>query len=146
MRSIVILDLDGTLLNSLPDICAALNRSLARLSLLPVGEEECRMMIGNGAWTLAGRAVGERKDLQRALYDLYRPDYSANLAVLTRPYPGIGEMLETLRREGMRLTVVSNKDKGDAERVLARCFPGFPFGPVPGSSPPSASNRTGPRG
>ncbi len=138
MRSIVILDLDGTLVDSLPDIRAALCRSLARLSLPPVTEAQCRQMVGSGAWNLTGRALGGREDLHRALYDLYRADYSAHLDCLTRPYPGIPEMLDTLREAGMRLCVISNKDLGDAERVLAHCFPGFGFDLVLGRQPGTA--------
>ncbi len=127
MRSAVILDLDGTLADSLPDISAALNRSLERLSLPPVAPEKCRLMVGSGAWNLCGRAVGGRRDMQQPLYDLYRRDYSQNLAVLTRPYPGIADMLSAMRGAGLRTAVISNKDQGDTERVLAHCFPAFSF-------------------
>ncbi len=135
MRSVVILDLDGTLADTLPDIRAALNRSLSRLSLPPVTAEECRRMVGNGARNLTRLAVRGREDMRDRLYDLYRADYSANLACLTRPYPGIADMLSSLAAAGMRLCVISNKDQEDAGRVLEHCFPGFAFAAVVGRQP-----------
>ena len=135
MRSVVILDLDGTLADTLPDIRAALNRSLERLSLPAVTAEECRLMVGKGARNLTRLAVRGREDLWDRLYDLYRADYSANLACLTRPYPGMRDALSTLAEAGMRLCVVSNKDQEDVLQVLAYCFPGFPFDAVAGRQP-----------
>ncbi|MBR6707944.1 MAG: HAD family hydrolase [Clostridia bacterium] len=135
MRSVVILDLDGTLADTLPDIRAALNRSLALLSLPPVTAEECRLMVGRGARNLTRLALRGREDLWDRLYDLYRADYSANLACLTRPYPGIADMLSSLAEAGLRLCVISNKDREDVLRVLEHCFPGFPFAVAEGRQP-----------
>ena len=135
MRSVVILDLDGTLADTLPDIRAALNRSLSRLSIPPVTAEECRLMVGRGARNLTRLALRGREELWDRLYDLYRADYSANLACLTRPYPGITDMLSALAEAGMRLCVISNKDQEDVRRVLAHCFPGFPFALAAGRQP-----------
>ncbi|MBR4501251.1 MAG: HAD family hydrolase [Clostridia bacterium] len=135
MRSVVILDLDGTLADTLPDIRAALNRSLSRLSLTPVTAEECRRMVGRGARNLTRLAVRGREDMRDRLYDLYRADYSANLTCLTRPYPGVEDMLTSLAKAGMRLCVISNKDQEDVRRVLENCFPGFAFDAVVGRQP-----------
>ena len=91
MRSAAIPDPDGTPVNSLPDIRAALSRSPARLSPPRGSGEKCRMMIGGGARTPAGRAVCERKDLRRALYGLCRPELKCLSLPGASPEDAVGD-------------------------------------------------------
>lgn len=110
MRKAVLFDLDGTLLDTLGDITAASNAILARHGRAPCTEEEMRAFIGNGARSQLRRAwKGEVEEalLDRALEE-YRPYYAAHLE-RTVPYPGVPGLLRTLREEGVRTAVVTNK-------------------------------------
>lgn len=134
MIKAVIFDLDGTLVNSLPDIAAAMNRTLEKYSL-PAHPVDCyRYMVGNGAAILAERAVGERKEYQPQVLESYREDYAENCRVHSHAYAGIPEMLSALRARGLSLCILSNKDQWDVESVAAYYFPGFPFACVRGKT------------
>ena len=74
MKKGVIFDLDGTLIHSLPDIAAAMNRSLSRFGL-PVFEENAyKYKVGNGVLKLTERVVGDRKDLYDQVLNAYMED------------------------------------------------------------------------
>ena len=123
----VIFDLDGTLIQSLPDIAASMNRTLEayHLPVHPLGAYNT--MVGNGAWTLAARAVGARQDLTEAVYKAYRADYAAHTCVLSHPYDGIMDLLQALNRMRMPITVFSNKDHDDVLSVIRHYFPDIGF-------------------
>lgn len=107
---LVLWDLDGTLADTLQDITEALNRVAASLGLPPSTPEEVRPAIGGGIRNLIATALGiaDQGDprVARAVED-FRADYSANLLVHTRLYPGVRAVLERLR--GKRQAVISNK-------------------------------------
>ncbi|MCR4886206.1 MAG: HAD family hydrolase [Clostridiales bacterium] len=132
MKKAVIFDLDGTLIHSLPDIAAAMNRALRAWGLPEHPEEAYKYMVGEGAVNLARRAVGPRADQLENVLGAYRADYAQNCRVRTAPYRGIPEMLEALRSREIAVCVFSNKDQPDVETVLAHYFPGFPFSAVRG--------------
>ena len=131
--SAVVFDLDGTLVDSLPDLRAALNRLLAARGLAPLAAPKVREMVGDGAKRLVerafaahGRAAGP-DDLADFL-----ADYEANCALATRVYPGIPEALETLAAHGHRLAVCTNKPAAATRSLLdALGLTGF-FGAVVG--------------
>lgn len=132
MKRAVLFDLDGTLVHSLPDIAAAMNRSLSAYGLPMHPEEDYKFMVGDGVVNLARRAVGQRQDCFAQVLSAYRADYALHSRVNTRPYPGVPELLEKLRARGVFPCVFSNKDQGDVENVLHHYFPGFPFSAVRG--------------
>ena len=134
MLQAVLFDLDGTLVDSAPDIAAAMNRSLVHAGLTPHPVERYRQMVGNGARILTQRAAAGHPEAWEEVYRLYREDYSRNLLRDTRPYPGIRAMLDALREAGFLLCVLSNKDQEDVQRVVTGCFPGFPFDRIRGRS------------
>ncbi len=107
-----IFDLDGTLIDSLPDIADAANRVLVQRGYPPHSYDAYRYHIGDGVANLMKRALPESARTSQNIaecVEAYRADYSSNWAVKTRPYPGVGEMLGQLRTRGVRLAVLSNK-------------------------------------
>ena len=132
----VLFDLDGTLVNSLPDISRCMNAALQRHGLPPHPEAAYRRMTGNGARVLAQRAVGEAHS---ALADAVLADYSALYAAhcydASHVYPGVDALLNGLRQAGLRLAVLSNKDDGDVKSVMAHYFPAAPFDILRGRLP-----------
>jgi len=118
----VLFDLDGTLIDSLPDIAAAVNRLLVAEGREALPEPEVRLMIGNGADRLVERAFAARGGLPAPLPQLlarFLAEYEPRAAEATRPFPGAAEVLETLERSGLKLAVCTNKPSGATTEVLA---------------------------
>jgi len=127
-----IFDLDGTLINSLPDIAGAMNRSLAKCGLPGFEVEEYRMKVGNGVFKIAERSVGERTDLMPQVLSYYMKDYAENCCVNSYVYPGIPEALSKMAAAGVSLSVFINKDQGDVERVIRHDCSGITFACIRG--------------
>lgn len=116
----VLFDLDGTLLDTLEDIRDATNHTLRAMGYPERTLAEMRRFVGNGAQMQLRRALGEGADeetLRRAL-EIYKPYYAEHCRIRTRPYEGIPALLRTLKAEGWRIAVVSNKPD-EAVRPLA---------------------------
>ncbi len=126
MYKAVIFDLDGTLLNTLDDLAAASNAALAAMGLPTHPTDAYKYMVGNGIPKLIERFLPpERRaeaDRERAA-SLFFPYYDAHKEDATAPYPGIAEMLASLKQSGVRLGVVSNKENALARAVIAHYFP-----------------------
>ncbi len=112
---LVLLDLDGTLVDSLPDIAACVNQTLKRLGRPPRPAAAIRGWIGNGLERLLHRALTNDFD-GRAEAELHRQAragfmrlYHANVCKLSHCYPGVREGLEALRRQNIKLGCVTNK-------------------------------------
>lgn len=128
----VIFDLDGTLTNTLEDIANAMNRSL-RLHGLPVFPvDEYRYLVGDGVRKLAERACRGRTELEDSVRATYQAYYQEHTQVMTKPYDGITDMLAGLRKNGLRLAVLSNKPHADTCRVVEHYFPEIDFEVVRG--------------
>lgn len=134
MKKAIIFDLDGTLINSLPDISAAMNRALEKHGLPTYDEKAYQYMIGDGVVNLAMRAVKAHAECLEDVLNAYRQDYARHSRVNTRPYAGIGEMLRALSKAGFHLCVFSNKDMSDTQSVVAHYFPDIPFAAVRGKT------------
>jgi phosphoglycolate phosphatase len=111
----VVFDLDGTLVDSVPDLALAVDAMMVDLGLQPCGERQVRSWVGNGAPRLIKRALtgdmeAEPDDelLQRAVA-LFEQHYWAQLCVASRLYPGVLDGLERLRQKGLLLACVTNK-------------------------------------
>jgi phosphoglycolate phosphatase len=114
-------DLDGTLVDSVPDLCGALNRVLREYGRPPLTPQEVRPMIGDGVATLVARGLAARGldgATAREALPRYIEIYEANAANLTRPYPHVRETLVLLRRRGYRTAVCTNKLQHATETVL----------------------------
>ena len=105
----VLFDLDGTLLDTLDDMADALNRTMDRFGLPHRTREEVRAFVGNGARRLIELATGAEGETLERILDDYKADYDVNFLVKTAPYPGVLELMETLRGQGRKVGVVSNK-------------------------------------
>ena len=120
MAPTLLLDLDGTLVDSVPDIAAALNRTLAARGLAPYTDRETAAMVGDGSDRLLARAFAGRAATPdpQALPDLVT-DYAANATVATKLFPGVPDMLATLHSRGWLLALCTNKLEAPARILLA---------------------------
>ena len=132
MKKAIMFDLDGTLINSLPDIAGSMNSVLERCGIAPHPEEAYKMFTGDGALNLTKRALGTRSDLVDTVYRQYREEYAQHWCDESAPYDGIRETLLSLASAGHLLMVLSNKDDADAKNVVAHYFPEIPFAAVQG--------------
>src|SRR5688572_33333205 len=120
-RNTLVFDLDGTLVDSAPDIAAAVNALFAELSLPAVELALIRRMIGDGAPVLLERALTHVGATHTAadLMPRFSVHYGENAVRLTTVYPAVVETLTHLRRLGCRLGVCTNKPIGPTHAVLA---------------------------
>ena len=125
-------DLDGTLTNTLDDIANAMNRALRLHGLPEFPVNDYRYLVGDGVKKLAERACRGRKELEDDVRRAYQAYYQEHAQVLTAPYPGVEDMLQALRKRGIRLAVFSNKPHADTCRVVAHFFPDVDFEVVRG--------------
>ncbi len=120
MTRIAVFDLDGTLVDSAPDIHVSLDRLMASRGLAGFARAEVIGMIGDGVRVLVERAYAARGlPLEESGLEDFMADYEANAAVLTRPFPGIPELLAELSAAGWRLAVCTNKPEAAARSLLA---------------------------
>ncbi len=125
----VIFDLDGTLLDTIEDLAAAMNAALAANGLPPRIEITAHMrMVGDGVVKYVLRAMpaarrGDEAMAGRVTAD-YRAAYAAGWRDRTRPYEGVEAMLDELRRRGVRSAVLSNKPD-DTTRATVEAFLGL---------------------
>jgi phosphoglycolate phosphatase len=118
--TLAIFDLDGTLVDSLPDIAAALNRTLQHAGCAPLPRAQIAGYVGDGAAKLLQRALPETTTPQR-LAELgahFRENYAHHLHDETRPYAGLAPVLERLAQV-MPLAVFTNKLSDLARPLLA---------------------------
>ena len=119
---LLVFDLDGTLVDSLPDLTNALNTVLHENGYAPLSRAEVSPMVGDGVPPLVARAFAARgaaASLASAVLPRYIEIYEANATALTRPYPGVRDTLAALRRGGYRSAVCTNKLQQATLQVLA---------------------------
>jgi len=135
---IIIFDLDGTLINTISDLGQACNYALASCGFPTHKIEDYPRLVGNGVNKLIERALPEEhrnEETVLRLREYFVPYYDEHNCDFTRPYDGIPELLEALRRKGdeaMRLkgerwflAVASNKYQAATEKIVAQLFPGI---------------------
>jgi phosphoglycolate phosphatase len=115
----LLLDLDGTLVDSVPDIAAALNRLMAARSLPPFAYPEVAAMVGDGVAVLVARAFAARAlEPDAEALPAFAADYEAHAAVESRLFPGVRPALDALAREGWQFAVCTNKPERAARTLL----------------------------
>ncbi|MBN8873363.1 MAG: HAD-IA family hydrolase [Rhodospirillales bacterium] len=119
MGPTLLLDLDGTLVDTVPDLTAALNRVMEARGLAPFAEAETARMVGDGVATLIARAFAARGGVPDATAVA---DYASDPALFTprasRPFPGVVAALAGLAEAGWRLAVCTNKPEAAARSLL----------------------------
>jgi phosphoglycolate phosphatase len=120
---LVVFDLDGTLIDTAPDLVDTLNLILAREALPAVPFAAARNMIGGGARTMIerGLAADGRASTREEVDRLYRDfvaHYSDHIADRSRPFPGLEAALDQLAEAGWRFAVCTNKLEGLSVRLL----------------------------
>ncbi|MBQ7548276.1 MAG: HAD-IA family hydrolase [Clostridia bacterium] len=129
-----IFDLDGTLLDTLQDLAAAVNYAMRQKGYPVRTTDEVRGFIGNGIGKLIERSVPEGTDTENYLetLDIFRDYYLEHIADKTVPYDGIEETVAELKKRGCKIAVVSNKADEAARKVVFDYFGGDLFDMVLG--------------
>ncbi len=136
---LILFDLDGTLLDTLEDLTAAVNRALRALGLPAHPREAVRGHEGHGAEHLARQALPPalRRDdaLAARCLRAFRPEYEAGCCEATAPYAGVPELLDALTAQGVRLAILSNKPQPVTSTLARRLLGRWPFEEVLGARP-----------
>ena len=119
MQRTLVLDLDGTLVDSVPDLAAALNRAMAARGLAAFSRADTAAMVGDGARVLYARACTARDaPFDEAGFDAFLADYTAHAAVETRAFPGAVEAMRLMQGGGWRFAVCTNKPVAATRALL----------------------------
>jgi|JI8StandDraft_1071087.scaffolds.fasta_scaffold73262_2 phosphoglycolate phosphatase len=117
MLRALLFDLDGTLIDTAPEIALALNRTLAWLGRAEADPDTVRGWIGDGARALLDKALGEPST--DAVWEHFSYEYNAACGEASTLYPGVRAMLERLHAQGLKLAVLTNKEARFAHKLLA---------------------------
>ncbi|SFH87597.1 phosphoglycolate phosphatase [Halpernia frigidisoli] len=124
-KELIIFDLDGTLINSIPDLTIAINKMLKHYDLAELTVEEVTPFIGNGAKTLVKRALEKAmkdKEISDAFFDkafkYYFAAYKEEPCKETYTYPGVIETLKYLHEKGFKMVICTNKPDDFIEPIL----------------------------
>ena len=119
----VLWDMDGTVLDTLEDLWAAINVSLRRFQLPEASMEKVRAGLGNGAAHLVSVCAPE--EAREAVLAFYKPWYDDHCNIKTGPYPGILPLMERLRARGVKQAIISNKPDPAVQELARSYFPGL---------------------
>lgn len=116
----LLLDLDGTLADTLPDLAEALNRALAGQGLPPLAPCRCRALVSEGSGAMIRAAIGPDPDAGTAerLRRRFLAHYEERIAVHTRLFPGMEAALRAIEARGLAWGIVTNKPKALALRLV----------------------------
>lgn len=116
----LIFDLDGTLVDSKADLAAATNVMLLTLGLPPLSLAQVAGLVGNGVRVLVEKALGEaNRHLVDQGFSVFMRHYSAHLLEETRPYEGLASLLADAYRQGVCLSILTNKPEFPSRAILA---------------------------
>jgi len=123
MKTGILFDLDGTLLDTLEDLHDSVNHVMRQFGYPERTLEEVRLFVGNGARRLMDQAVPEGVD-GKAAFETFQPWYRDHCQIKTHPYEGISEALEILKKK-YPIAIVSNKPDAAVKVLCADYFPGI---------------------
>ena len=124
-KTTYIFDLDGTLLDTLQDLAAAVNFALRKNGMEEHSIDDIRRFVGNGVRKLIERAVpdGSKNPRIDEVFADFRSYYMQHSLDATKPYDGITEILQELQQRGCKMAVVSNKMMAATQELVAHFFP-----------------------
>ncbi|MFK0571574.1 phosphoglycolate phosphatase [Endozoicomonas sp.] len=126
--SLVMYDLDGTLVESVPDLAFALDKMLLDMNRPAAGEPKTRLWVGNGIPTLVKRALADDmkgdqpgsvdQRLFEKAHERFRFHYGEALGLYCYLYPGVSEFLQAMKDRGIKQVVITNKSEQFSHRLL----------------------------
>ncbi|HUH48354.1 MAG TPA: HAD family hydrolase, partial [Mycoplana sp.] len=120
---LVVFDLDGTLIDTAPDLVSSLNHTIGTAGLQPVTYDDLTYLVGHGGQVMIQRAFALRgqelrQDDLPAMLKIFVDHYAQGMPGESRPYPGLVSALDRLEAAGFRLAVCTNKLEGLARRLI----------------------------
>lgn len=133
-KTLLIFDLDGTLLNTIVDLGEACNYALQKMGFAEHPISAYNFMVGNGVRNLLQRSHPDAtpEELEQLL-TYFRDYYDDHCTIHTSPYPGIPELLEKLVERKINLAVCSNKYQKAVDKIISHYFPDIHFAAVVGN-------------
>lgn len=136
MKSLVIFDLDGTLLNTISDLGEACNHALGAMGYPGHPISAYNFMVGNGVRKLVERAEPDASpEVIEELLGHFRKYYDEHCCDTTVPYAGVPELLTSLKEAGVTLAVATNKYQSAAEKIIRHFFGDDLFSVILGQNP-----------
>lgn len=130
MKTLVIFDLDGTLINSIADLAAATNHALQSMGYSTHATQSYYNMVGNGITKLLERALPDEARTTRIIEAMrvhFKEYYDQHLYDQSTPYPGIIELLQELTARNIGVAVASNKYQSAVEKIIEHFFGEIPW-------------------
>jgi phosphoglycolate phosphatase len=120
----IIFDMDGTILNTLDDIRISVNHALRLKNLPEKTDDDIKYAVGNGAFKLIERVTPKSYTLEevKEVFAIYQAHYDQHSSVHTGPYPGIIDLLKSLKKQNIKLAVCSNKFEHLVEELNIKMF------------------------
>ncbi|GAA4651063.1 phosphoglycolate phosphatase [Kistimonas scapharcae] len=128
LPAVIMYDLDGTLVDSVPDLAWSIDQMLTQLGMPAAGEDKVRLWVGNGVPVMVKRALADDMDgdqpgrVDEALFEkgyaLFREAYSASCGKFSDVYPGVVEFLTAMQAQGVKQAVVTNKSGNFSAQLL----------------------------
>lgn len=125
MYEFIVFDLDGTLLDTLDDLHVSVNVALEKYDLPKRSKEEVRSFVGNGIAMLIKRSIGEETPYFERVLEAFKAHYATHCADKTKAYSGILELLKSLKAQGVKTAVVSNKADFAVKKLAREYFGGL---------------------
>lgn len=135
MKSLVIFDLDGTLLNTIADLGNAANHALQQCGFPTHPLTAYPRFVGSGITKLIERVLPEsarNSEQIETMRKFFMEHYSEHMSDQTEPYPGIPDLLEQLTQRGVKVAVASNKYQQAVEHLIHHFFPNIPWVAIEG--------------
>lgn len=123
----ILYDMDGTVLDTLGDLCDSINYALACFELPALSMKQTAQYLGNGAKRLVALASGEEEgsELAEKILAVYKPYYDAHCRIKTAPYEGIVPLMEHIKKRNVKQAVISNKPDSAVQPLVKEFFDGL---------------------